>query len=109
MKKCKAVVFDACRKASVKQIRMPEVDDGSIVVRTVYTGISSGTEMAVYNGEACADGVCFPCVPGYESVGEIIYAGKNAPKDIQGIPFKEGDRVMANEVRYFPDYAGAWG
>jgi len=59
---------------------MPEVDDGSIVVRTVYTGISSGTEMAVYNGEACADGVCFPCVPGYESVGKSSMLERTRPR-----------------------------
>jgi 2-desacetyl-2-hydroxyethyl bacteriochlorophyllide A dehydrogenase len=45
----------------------------------------------------------YPLVPGYENVGEVVHVGKNVT-DV-----KVGERVMANECRYFPDYCAAWG
>lgn len=107
--KGKAIIFEQARTPAIKKIRFAKADDESIVVRTKYSGISSGTEMAVYSGEACNDGVTFPCVPGYENVGEVIYVGKKAFNSIKGEAFEVGDRVMANECRFFPDYCAAWG
>jgi L-iditol 2-dehydrogenase len=107
--KGKAIIFKKPREAEVKEIRFAEVDDETIVVKTRYSGISSGTEMAVYTGEAVSEGVCYPCVPGYEEVGEVVYIGSKAFTSNTGEKFKIGDRVMANEVRYYPDYTEAWG
>ena len=107
--KGKAVVFRRPKEVEIKEIKLPEVDDETIVVKTKYSGISTGTEMAVYSGEASYEGVWYPCVPGYEEVGEVVYVGKNAFKSNKGEEFKVGDRVMANEVRYYPDYMAAWG
>ena len=107
--KGKAVIFKRPKEVEIKDIRLAEVDDATIVVRTKYSGISTGTEMAVYRGEANWEGVWYPCVPGYEEVGEVVYVGKNALKSNKGEEFKVRDRVMANEVRYYPDYMAAWG
>ncbi|MCM8771834.1 MAG: zinc-binding dehydrogenase [Candidatus Omnitrophica bacterium] len=108
-KKGKAVIFKKPKEVEIREIRLAEVDDGTIVVKTKYSGISTGTEMAVYRGEASWEGVWYPCVPGYEEVGEVVYVGKNAFKTNKGETLKVGDRVMANEVRYYPDYMAAWG
>lgn len=107
--KGKAVIFKRPGEAEVREIRFAGVDDETIVVRTKYSGISTGTEMAVYSGEANGDGVSYPCVPGYEEVGEVVYAGDKAFTSNTGEKFKVGDRVMANEVRFYPDYTAAWG
>ncbi|MFH0795858.1 MAG: zinc-binding dehydrogenase [Candidatus Omnitrophota bacterium] len=105
----KAVVFEKPEKAVVKDVYLPSIDEKSIVVKTTYSGISSGTEMAVYSGEAAADGISYPCIPGYEEVGEVAYVGSGAFTASGGGKFKVGDRVMANEVRSYPDYFAAWG
>jgi len=48
--KSKAIIFERPNKAVVKEIKLPPVDDETVVVKTVYSGISSGTEMKVYQG-----------------------------------------------------------
>ena len=107
--KGKAIIFVKPKEARIKDIRLAEVDEETIVVKTKYSGISTGTEMAVFNGEESGDEVWYPCVPGYEEVGEVVYVGKKAFKTNTGETLKVGDRVMANEVRYYPDYMAAWG
>ncbi|MCC7354119.1 MAG: zinc-binding dehydrogenase [Anaerolineae bacterium] len=107
--RAKAIVFEQPGRAAVKEIRLAEVDDETVVVRTKYSAISSGTEMAVYSGEGSGEGVWYPCVPGYEEVGEVVYVGPNAITSSTGERFQVGDRVMANEVRCYPDYCAAWG
>lgn len=109
LKTAKAIIFSKANEPEIKNIRLPEIDERSIVVKTKYSGISTGTELAVLRGAACNDGVCFPCVPGYEGVGEVVFVGKNALKTCAGEALKVGDRVMANEVRSYPDFYAAWG
>ncbi len=105
----KAVVFERPREAVVKEIPYEPIEDDAIVIRTTMSGISSGTEMNVYSGAAVVDGVWYPCVPGYEEVGVVVHVGPNAPTSNAGETYKVGDRVMANEVRRFPEQMGAWG
>ena len=109
--KGKAIVFERPKKAVVKEIRLAGVDEETIVVKTKYSAISSGTEMKVYQGiTGSLDGALwYPLVPGYEEVGEVVYSGKNAQLTASGERLKVGDRVMANEVRYYPDCCSAWG
>ncbi|MCM8829397.1 MAG: zinc-binding dehydrogenase [Candidatus Omnitrophica bacterium] len=107
--KGKAIIFKRPEEAEVKEIKFAEVDDETIVVKTKYSGISTGTEMAVYSGETGGEGVWYPCIPGYEEVGEVVYVGEKAFTTNKGEKLKIGDRVMANEVRYYPDYMAAWG
>lgn len=109
--KAKAVIIDRPRAASVREIRLPAVDDESIVVRTVYSAITTGTEIKTWNGRTGKLGgkLWYPLVPGYEQVGVVEYVGPRARKTAAGAVLKEGDRVMANEVRCYPDYCAAWG
>jgi 2-desacetyl-2-hydroxyethyl bacteriochlorophyllide A dehydrogenase len=71
------------------------VDDNSILMRTRYSLISPGTELALYTGthinlnnpnDTFAK---YPFYPGYASVGEVVRIGKNV-KDLE-----IGDRVFA--------------
>lgn len=103
--KAKAIVFERPKRAVVKEIRLAGVDEETTVVETKYSGISSGTEMKVYQGitGSLDGGLWYPLIPGYEEVGEVVHVGKS----VKGI--KVGDRVMANEVRVYPDHCSAWG
>ncbi|MFA5864720.1 MAG: zinc-binding dehydrogenase [Phycisphaerae bacterium] len=109
--KAKAVIIERPRSAAVKDIRLPEVNDQSIVIRTHYSAISTGTEIKTWNGTTGKLGgkLWYPLVPGYEQVGVVEYVGPKAKKTAAGETLKEGDRVMANEVRVYPDYCAAWG
>jgi 2-desacetyl-2-hydroxyethyl bacteriochlorophyllide A dehydrogenase len=109
--KGKAIIFERPNKAVVKDIKFASVDNETLVVKVMYSGISSGTEMKVYQAfSGPLDGALwYPCVPGYEEVGEVVFVGKNAQKTAIGETLKVGDRVMANEVRFYPDYCAAWG
>ena len=110
-KRAKAIIFERPYKAVVKGIHLPIVDDETVVVKTTFSGVSLGTEMKLYRGEAIDKGseIWYPLIPGYEQVGQVIYVGDRVkPQDAGYLPCI-GDRVMANEVRYFPDYCHAWG
>lgn len=51
----------------------------------------------------------YPLIPGYEQVGVVDYVGHQAPLTATGERLRAGDRVMANEVRAYPDYHAVWG
>ncbi|OHB52696.1 MAG: hypothetical protein A2Y12_03300 [Planctomycetes bacterium GWF2_42_9] len=109
---CKAIIIEKPLKAVVKDIRLSEVTDESIVIRTMYSAISSGTEVKTWNGKTGKLGgeLWYPLVPGYEQVGVVEYVGPKAKmKSALGETYKVGDRVMSNEIRNFPDYCAAWG
>lgn len=111
-KKAKAVIIEKPLNAVVKEIRLPEVTDESIVIKTTYSAISSGTEVKTWNGKTGKLGgeLWYPLVPGYEQVGIVEYVGPKASmKTAKGENIKIGDRVMSNEIRSFPDHCAAWG
>jgi 2-desacetyl-2-hydroxyethyl bacteriochlorophyllide A dehydrogenase len=101
----KAIVIEKPRQAVVKEIPVASIDEDTVVVKTTYSAISTGTEMKVWSGLSGSLGgeLWYPLVPGYEEVGQVVHVGKNV-KD-----FKVGDRVMANECRYYPEHCAAWG
>lgn len=107
----KAVVVERPGRAAIQEIRLPEIDDETVVVKTHYSGISTGTEMKVYLGLSGALGgaLWYPLIPGYEEVGEVVHVGKNARPTPSGEQLKVGDRVMANEIYSYPDHCAAWG
>jgi len=104
--KAKAIVVEKPRLAVVKEIPVCPVDDETVIVKTTYSAISTGTEMKVWSGLSGSLGgeLWYPLVPGYEEVGEVVHVGKKSKYNL-----KVGDRVMANECRYFPEHCHAWG
>lgn len=102
--KAKAAVMTGVGKVEMREATIPRVTDDSIVVKTKYSGISTGTEMRLYNGFVKQIGLDYPLIPGYEGVGEVVYVGRDVSQ------FQLGDRVMANEVyKGYPGYTAAWG
>jgi 2-desacetyl-2-hydroxyethyl bacteriochlorophyllide A dehydrogenase len=49
--RAQAVVFVAPRRLQVEEVALDPPEDGEVLVRTAYSGISSGTEMLAYRGE----------------------------------------------------------
>ena len=86
------------------EVDLSKINETSVVVKTMVSTISPGTEKANYIGEkrVTADSnkiAPFPRVPGYASCGEVVFVG-NAVKN-----FSVGDRVvvsnfLGNHVSY---------
>ncbi len=90
-----AVVFPAINQAELINVEMPEVEPGKVIVRTVVSSVSSGTERALITGETntninaavVADKPKFPRWPGYSAAGIVHAVGEGVTS------VKPGDRV----------------
>jgi len=104
-----AVYFTGPRKAEVRQEPAPELRPGTVLVQSVYSAISPGTELMIYRGNAPDDlpadasitaltgGLSFPLKYGYAAVGNVISLGKGVD------PSWEKQRVFAfnpHETRF---------
>src|SRR5512139_2976178 len=105
-----AIVFTRPLKAAFHtEVRLPEMDDDGVLVRTEYSTISRGTELDLYTGQMHGRGVnnqWYPMLPGYMPVGIVEHAGKNVSH------LAVGDRVIGSNLfsgfdeRYCPAWAG---
>jgi 2-desacetyl-2-hydroxyethyl bacteriochlorophyllide A dehydrogenase len=78
-----ALEFAAPRRVELVAVDLPAVADGEVLVRTLWSGISSGTEMLAYRGEidpalpldetigALGGSFSFPFRYGYSCVGRV--------------------------------------
>lgn len=99
----------ACKKSGVillKEVEMPELQENGVLVRTLYSVISAGTERAVISRyreqeaendrQSAANGLKIqePQLLGYSSAGRVIAAGSRARQ------FKAGDLVACAGAGY---------
>ena len=91
--KCKQIVFTEKNKAELLTVDLYEPSPNEVMVKTMVSTISCGTERANITGDpnvnACgASGVVFPRMSGYNSAGVVIKKGA----DVKSI--EVGDRVV---------------
>src|SRR5215472_3282722 len=79
----RALFHTAPRRVEIRELPTPRPDTGEVIVNTVCSGISSGTERLVYRGEVPADlalddtidalggAFSYPFAYGYSCVGEV--------------------------------------
>ncbi|SHN47040.1 zinc-dependent alcohol dehydrogenase [Cryptosporangium aurantiacum] len=105
-----AVWFTAPRHVEVRPIPAPNPHPGDLVIRTLYSGISAGTELLAYRGElnpaterdetltALADGGFeYPFQYGYSCVG-VVEQGPDALRGATVFAFHpHQDRFVASE------------
>lgn len=106
MMNAERIIIEAPKKVGFIKEELPPLGDNQVLVRTIASGISTGTEMSIYRGTSPffaknydeATGLFlktdnpqmkYPCSVSYEYVGEIEEAGKNVRK------VKPGDKVFA--------------
>jgi 2-desacetyl-2-hydroxyethyl bacteriochlorophyllide A dehydrogenase len=95
-----AIVFPAPYEVELREIDVPPPGEGQVLVRTRYTGVSTGTETRVWAGKQW--GAVFPLVPGYEAVGEVIAAGA-------GVDLPLGTRVFHGGSQFTGPFNRSWG
>ena len=98
-----AIVLNAPGELSLDRVALTAAGADDVVVRTEFSGVSTGTERLLWTGRMPAfPGMGYPLVPGYESVGRVIEAG--ARSDIL-----VGQRVFVPGARCYADVRGLFG
>jgi 2-desacetyl-2-hydroxyethyl bacteriochlorophyllide A dehydrogenase len=97
--KTKGIIFTSPFQVEIGSYELRDLNDGEILTKTIFTGISPGTELRVFSGKQY--GANFPLIPGYENVGEVI-KGKN-------VNLKEGIKVFLSGTLYTGPYQRVWG
>ena len=90
----KAVVYDAPRSFTVREIPTPEAGPGEIRVRVIQTGVC-GTDLHLHDGRFLA---AYPMIPGHELVGVVDQIGPPAGSGIDDAAtgFTVGQQVTVN-------------
>lgn len=99
--KSRAVVFTEMNKFEIGSLTLPEPGPGDIVVRTLVSAISPGTERWILRGKHV--GTQFPCVPGYHRIGVVEEAGKDVEL------FEPGDVVYGSAGGWEEPIHSMWG
>lgn len=98
-----AVILDAPRHIGLRELLLTPMGDGDVLVEIDWSGVSSGTERLLWTGQMPAfPGMGYPLVPGYESLGRIIDAGRNAQARI-------GEWVFVPGANCYADARGLFG
>lgn len=96
-----AVMFPEADRFEVVELTLDAPGADDVVVRTVVSAISPGTERWVLRGKHL--GTRFPCVPGYHRVGVVEECGSNVTA------VKAGDVVYGTSGRWQEDIVSMWG
>ncbi len=88
MKTSKAIVFTGPYDVELQTLEIPKPGVGELLIKTLYTGVSSGTETRVLGGNQT--GGDFPLIPGYENVGSIVEIGESTSLKPGNIVFHTG-------------------
>ncbi len=98
-----AVVLEQPERLVLSRLDLSVPGDEDVVVDIEWSGISTGTERLLWSGRMPNfPGMGYPLVPGYESVGRVMAAGKTSGG-------KVGGRVFVPGAKCFGDVRGLFG
>jgi threonine dehydrogenase-like Zn-dependent dehydrogenase len=89
MRMMKAQVLEKPNKMVLKDVPVPSIDDGEVLIKVKYCGIC-GSDWGSYTGKYADEVKCLPLTTGHEFFGYVEDVGKNV-KNI-----KPGDRVAVD-------------
>lgn len=98
-----AIVIPEPNRVELREVRLTEPGPDDVVVRTLYTSISAGTERMLLAGRMPHPMLSLPVVPGYETVGRVVERGAGVPQEW------DGRLVYVGGARCFADVNPAWG
>jgi bacteriochlorophyllide a dehydrogenase len=98
-----AVVIEQPERIALSRLELSPPTPEDVVVDIQWSGISTGTERLLWSGRMpMFPGMGYPLVPGYESVGRVIEAGRNSG-------LHEGDLVFVPGARCYGEVRGLFG
>lgn len=98
-----AVVLEQPERLSLQRLALTPPGDADVVVDIEWSGISTGTERLLWSGRMPDfPGMGYPLVPGYESVGRVVFAGPEAGLTV-------GQRVFVPGARCYGEVRGLFG
>lgn len=98
-----AIVLEEPGRLSLRRLPLDSPGAADVVVATLWSGVSTGTERLLYTGRMPDfPGMGYPLVPGYETVGEVVEAGPESG-------FTVGQRVFAPGATCFGPVRGLFG
>lgn len=98
-----AIVLEQPEHLSLARLDLTPPGSQDVVVRTLWSGVSTGTERLLFSGRMPVfPGMGYPLVPGYETVGTIVHAGADTP-------YREGQTVFVPGSRCFGPVRGLFG
>jgi 2-desacetyl-2-hydroxyethyl bacteriochlorophyllide A dehydrogenase len=87
LNECKTVYFTGPGQVEIRKTSLPPLTQGQMLVETIYSAISPGTEMLVYRGQftqglqdandAFSSNMRYPMAYGYATVGRVIKISKD--------------------------------
>ena len=98
-----AIVLEQPEHLALSRLDVTPPGEQDVVVRTSWSGVSTGTERLLFTGRMPPfPGMGYPLVPGYETVGTIVYAGSETA-------YREGQTVFVPGSRCFGPVRGLFG
>ena len=91
MPKAKTLFFTAPRKIEIREIPLPGLKEDEVLVETICSAISAGTEMLVYRGQFphladahdnVSSDLNYPLAYGYACVGRVVEIGKVVNREL---------------------------
>ena len=78
-----AVILEAPERLALRSLALTPMTDADVRVEIDWSGISSGTEKLLWTGRMPNfPGMGYPLVPGYESIGRVVDAGRDAQERV---------------------------
>jgi 3-hydroxyethyl bacteriochlorophyllide a dehydrogenase len=98
-----AVVLDQPKTLEVRRLALTPPSAADCVVDVAFSGISTGTERLLWSGRMPPfPGMGYPLVPGYESVGQVVWAGEDSGREV-------GEQVFVPGARCYGEVNGLFG
>lgn len=98
-----AVVASGPREVAVSEVALAGIGANDVLIRTQFSGVSTGTDKWVMQGLFTWMDVDFPVVPGYQRFGTVEALGDA----VSG--FVVGQQVVATASQPFLDASAGWG
>jgi len=96
-----AIIFTEERQARLGEIELPEPAEGQVLVRSLFSGISIGTEGWIFSKRY--KNTRYPLVAGYQKTGVIERIGSGVDS------FAVGDTVFLRSTAIATDIISMWG
>lgn len=99
----RAVVITQPGVVELQDVTLHEPSADDVVIETLYTSISAGTERMLLAGQMPHPMLQLPVIPGYETVGRIAQIGANVAPDLLG------QMVYIGGAQCYQGINAAWG